>query len=62
MESKEIKKMVWCLYYLGDRKQVVSKNGFNFDLVDVKCGVSQGSILRPILFLIYINDLHLGIK
>ena len=33
--------MVSFLYYFGGRKQVISKNGFNFDLVDVKCGVSK---------------------
>lgn len=41
MESEEIKKMVSFLYYFGGRKQVISKNGFIFDLVDVKCGVSK---------------------
>ena len=52
----------WFKSYLSDRKQFVSINGFNSSPLSVKCGVPQGSILGPLLFLIYINDLHQSIK
>ena len=42
----------------GNRKQYVSINGFFSQTKIVQCGVPQGSTLRPLLFLTYINDLN----
>ena len=52
----------WFKSYLDLRQQLVNIDGINSEPGTVSCGVPQGSLLGPLLFLCYVNDMPISIK
>ena len=48
--------------YLSNCNQYLSINGFDSGLTTINCGLPQGSVLGPLLFLLHINDLNQAMK
>ena len=48
--------------YLSNRRQVVVIDGVKSDVLPLKAGIPQGSKLGPILFILYISDIHLDLE
>jgi hypothetical protein len=48
----------WFSSYLSGRKQRITVPGGTSSSLAVTSGVPQGSILGPVLFLLYVNDIH----
>ena len=49
----------WFSFYLSNHKQKESLNGWVSDFNEITAGVPQGSILGPLLFIIFINDMFM---
>ena len=47
----------WVKNYLSDRKQCTTANSITSQFLDISRGVPQGSILGPLFFIIYVNDI-----
>ena len=48
----------WFQSFLEDRKQFTSVQGSKSAENSIRCGVPEGSVLGPVLFILFINDLH----
>ena len=54
--------LMWFRSYLSNRQQFVDFDGTGSDVCTLSTGAPQGSILGPLLFIIYMNDIHIASK
>ena len=53
---------MWFLSYLPSRQPFVDFDGTVSDVLTLNTGVPQGSIIGPLLFIVYMNDIHIASK
>jgi len=54
--------LIWFTSYLSNRQQLVDVSGTHSKTACITCGVPQGFILGPLLFLVYVNDMSVVVQ
>ena len=62
LKGMGVKSIDWFRSYLTCRRQCAVVGGVSSDFLSITCGVPQGSILGPTLFLCYINDMAISLR
>ena len=52
----------WFQSYLSNRKFMVNLENSFSEVSSISCGMPQGSVLGPLLFLIYVNNMSMAVK